>query len=138
MRCHLRGPPPHTPDLGQTWAVALVTVVPTVVSAVAHPAGRVAEGGPLTGLEAHALHPQAEVAAAVGGTWWGRGWGGDASPLQTPSQDSWWPIRHLCVFQKVAWCPWNGALSAPSAHCPTLNPGVPRPGGGEQERDKAG
>lgn len=50
-----------------TGAVALVRVIAAVVGAVAHPAGRVAQGRVLTLLERGALHPQLEVAAAVGG-----------------------------------------------------------------------
>lgn len=69
-RCPL---PATHPARGGTWAVALVAVVPAVVGTVTHPAGGVAEGGPLTGLETHTFHPQAEVAATVGGTWWGQG-----------------------------------------------------------------
>lgn len=50
-----------------TGAVALVRVIAAVVGAVAHPAGRVAQGRVLALLERDALHPQLEVAAAVGG-----------------------------------------------------------------------
>lgn len=65
--------PATSPTAPRTWAVPLVAVVPAVVGAVAHPAGRVAEGGVLTRLEADTLHAQAEVAAAVGGAWEGAG-----------------------------------------------------------------
>lgn len=51
-----------------TGAVALVRVIAAVVGTVAHPAGRVAQGRVLTLLERGALHPQLEVAAAVGGS----------------------------------------------------------------------
>lgn len=51
-----------------TGAVALVRVIAAVVGAVAHPAGSIAQGGVLTLLERGALHPQLEVAAAVGGS----------------------------------------------------------------------
>lgn len=77
-------PTAHLPT-SQTWTVTLVAVVPTVIGTIAHPTGCVAEGGPLTGLEANALHPQAEVAAAVSGAWWGAGMRGDKGSLHTPS-----------------------------------------------------
>lgn len=68
------GPPPSTQQYRRrlTWAVTFVAVVSTVVGPIAHPAGCVAEGRPLARLEEHAFHAQAEIAAAVGGTW---GWG---------------------------------------------------------------
>lgn len=115
----LQRPPPsaHLPTVG-TWAVSLVTVVPAVVGAIAHPAGRVAEGGVLAGLEMHALHPQAEVAAAVGGAWWGAGVRGDTSSLQTPSQAA----ADRGVFWKVGQVSLRGVLPTPSTHCPSLNP----------------
>lgn len=51
-----------------TGAVALIRVIAAVVGTVTHPAGSVAQGRVLTLLERGALHPQLEVAAAVGGS----------------------------------------------------------------------
>lgn len=58
---------------GHTWAVLLIREVSAVIGSITLPRGGVAESGELALLESHSLHPQTEVAGAVGGRWTERG-----------------------------------------------------------------
>lgn len=51
----------------RTWAVLLVGEVSAVIGSITLPRGGVAESGELALLECHSLHPQTEIAGAVGG-----------------------------------------------------------------------